>query len=320
MKTILTVLFITISTNYCAAQRKYLDVCVTCDWLWHTFDFNSVQDSSDYYFEFDSSQVNNIWQVGLPSKPIFNFGYQQPRALLTDSVNAYPINNISSFQFSLINCGSQWGVGCGGSYWGPYFDLVHRIESDQGADGGTIEVSHDNGVSWTNLISDSINAPSVMIGNIYSINDTVSSLGKPGFSGSVGWDVIQFFYQSSYPATYDTITIRFTFASDSIQTNRDGWMIGLIGVQGVFEGIKEIISSDLLSAFPNPATNSLVLLPNEKLHMNGELLIIDAFGRVVFSEQHISSNSLDISSLSEGLYFLKYSEENKTSGLKFIKR
>jgi hypothetical protein len=322
MKTLISIGLVLISINISLGQRNYLDVCVTCNNLGHYFDFNTSNDSSAIYLEYDTIQTNNLWQIGAPSKAIFNYGYLQPRALVTDSINVYPENNISSFQFSLINCSyGNWGVNCGGSFWGPYFDIIHRIETDQGMDGGTIEISHDNGLSWTNLITDSMNGPYISSGAIYTLNDTVASLGQPGYSGSVGWDLLQLqYYPGQFSNGNDTITVRFTFASDSIPTARDGWMIGFIGVQGIFEGVAELISSELFSVYPNPADQELILLPNKKLNMNGELTIFDCSGRIVLSYSSLLSATIDISTLGQGLYFLKYREDQQYSSLKFLKR
>ena len=319
MKKLLFLIYASLILNNSSGQTNFINVCQDCFNIWHGFDFNSQWDSSFFYFYFDTTQSNNIWQVGTPGKTIFNSGYFNPKALVTDTVNPYPVNNISSFQFSVINC--SWdnvGNNCGGNYWGPYFSIFHRIESDSGLDGGTIEVSHDNGVTWLNLIQDTINSPYITSGNIYTINDTVASLGKPGFSGSAGWNNIQFNYQPSMIAsTFDTITLRFVFASDSIQTNKDGWMIGLVTLEGAFEGIQEIQNNNLISISPNPVSDEL------KVHLikpdpTSRIQIVNYTGQVFYDKSDFKTQTINTHYLSNGIYLLKYFDSKYSTAKKII--
>ena len=140
------------------------------------------------------------------------------------------------------------------------------------------------------------------------MNDTVASLAKPGFSGSAGWDDIQINYQPSMTAsTFDTITFRFTFASDSIQTNKDGWMIGLVGLQGVFEGIEEIQNDNLLSISPNP-TSDEIRIHRTKVSNNQRIQILNCTGQVLYDNSNFNGETIDIRHLPNGIFLLKYSD------------
>ena len=292
MKKLIFVILAIVAAINSKGQTNYVNVCQDCDinW-WHHFDFNSEYDSSAYYFYFDTLQTNNIWQVGTPVKPIFNYGYYHPRALVTDTVNAYPIKNISSFQFSVLNC-SDGDVDddCNGGYTNTSFDIVHKIETDSGLDGGTIEVSHNNGISWVNLIQDTMNLE-YLGGDFYTLNDTVMSLAKPGFSGSAGWNNIIIDYHPSEIAM-DTITLRFTFASDAIETNKDGWMIGFISVNGIFQGIDEIQNDNIISIDPNPASDKL-LLRRTKTSPNQTIQIMNNSGQVLYNNASFFPETID---------------------------
>jgi Secretion system C-terminal sorting domain len=297
-------------------QTNYIRVCENCTNSDQYFDFNTTLDSSTYYLYFDTSQINNRWQVGNPLKSVFNSGYFNPSALVTDTINSYPINNSSSFQFSLVNCPP---LSCGPvNYWGPSFQITHRMETDYGIDGGTIEVSHDNGATWANLIQDSINLPYISIGNMYTINDTVESLGKPGFSGSIGWDFIDVFYQPSYLTTLnDTITIRFTFASDSIQTNKDGWLIGVIAVRGVFETIKEINDDNLISIYPTPTSDNLHIDKSNKSEQS-RLQVFNSTGQLIYDNFNFTEDYFNTKQLANGIYLLKYSDTINFTSKKMV--
>lgn len=319
MKKLLVVILTIVATINLKGQTNYMNVCRDNSNTWHDFDFNSPADSTFFYFYFDNTQVNNIWQVGTPNKTIFISGYHNTRALVTDTVNSYPINNISSFQFSLINCAwnntypPYWG-----NYHGPGINIVHRIETDSGIDGGTIEVSHNNGITWINLIQDTISSPSIVIGSIYTLTDTVASLGKPGFSGSAGWSNIGINYSPSwFFDTFDTITLRFTFASDSIQTNKDGWMIGLVAINGNYEGIEEIENDNLISIYPNPVQVQLSIKINQ-IRNSPTIQILNYQGQVIYDNKDFHDNFINIEHLTNGLYFLRYSDTKEFAIKKIV--
>lgn len=244
---------------------------------------------------------------------------QRDQSFVTDSINPYPTNNISSFQFSIINC-TYYNIGnnCESNYWGPFFNITHRIDTDAGIDGGTIEVSYDNGSNWKNLIEDTINFPYLNYTDFYTVNDTITSLGKPGFSGSTDWEYFSF---SGFPVetenTYDTITFRFTFASDSIQTNRDGWMIGRIYLGGEFEGVEEIQTDNLISISPNPTSNEL-RIQKTKFSEKSSVQVLNCSGQILYNNPNFIGETIDTQQLSNGLYYLKYSDQKHFTIEKFV--
>jgi hypothetical protein len=267
----------------------------------YTFNFNDLPDSSSDYLYLDTLQLNNIWQIGTPDKTIFTSGYFGPNALVTDTLNPYPINNASSFEFSFIHCFDQI---CGCCAFWISFGIAHRIESDYGLDGGTIEVSHDNGENWMNLVEDTEHF--YFSNDLYSINDTVTSLGKPGFSGSQGWDwlIIDFFAPEDMGS--DTTRIRFTFQSDDVNTNKDGWMIGGIEAYTQMESLEEY-RKDLISISPNPVDHSLHVHKQIDLGRSS-VRLLDYTGQVVFESLDFKGNLIDTSQLHDGAYILRYSD------------
>jgi hypothetical protein len=291
--------------NFCTTpvlhSQNPINVCEDCTNLLHNFDMNSPTDSTLYYFAFDTTQVNNLWVVGHPVKTAFTTGYIGPRALVTDTLDPYPVNNVSSFSFAIKNC-TWWNNGGCGSYGPCLVYIAMKMDSDTLMDGGTIEVSH-NGSPFINLLEDSL---AYYGGDLYSLNDTVVSLGKPGFSGtSANWANISVSY---WPATsgFDTITFRLTFASDGIQTNKDGWMIGLVQTDGIFEGIGKIFSPGLFSVSPNPG-DGLFSLEVKLEDKAGSVTVYSANGREVKS--FIINDSpaiLDLRDQPAGLYVLHY--------------
>lgn len=307
---LLIALFVEFSLN---AQVNYIHVCPDCNTMYHFFNFSSPTDSSWYYFLIDNSQPDNIWQTGIPQKSAFTYGYYSPKVLVTDTINPYPVNNLSSFQFSILNC--SWDVYseyCGG-YTGLAIGFIYKINTDASLDGGTIEVSH-SGSPFINIIDDPL---AYVSSNIYTSNDTVASLGKPGISGSNDeWQIINVDFQHSQePGMYDTITMRFTFASDSIQTNKDGWMFGAIHIVGMYEGINETQNHEMISVYPNPVTDELKIT-NRGRNKNPEITIIDITGHILYQDKLSNNKSIDTSHLPNGIYLLRYTDSNQNYAVK----
>ena len=73
--------------------------------IWHVINF----DTSYKYIHIDTSG-QNIWQVGIPQKTYFNSSYSPSRAIVTDTVNDYPVNNYSYFDLYIGNFNISTGV------------------------------------------------------------------------------------------------------------------------------------------------------------------------------------------------------------------
>ncbi|MFP4024147.1 MAG: T9SS type A sorting domain-containing protein [Thiohalospira sp.] len=70
--------------------------------------------------------------------------------------------------------------------------------------------------------------------------------------------------------------------------------------------------------FPNPAKNELnIKFPTFNIHQNSRYTIFDSYGRV-FSDQRLDKNSINISHLNQGIYFIRISSAEGTTTKKFI--
>ncbi len=316
MKKLSGILILSLILFGSAAQEKIFNVCVGNVPDMIAFDFNAENDSSERYFKIDTSQQNNLWQFGKVYKSMIDTTVSGPRALITDTSNTYPINNLSSVEFKVLNRAPFKGTD---AYHGFYLNIWSKIDSELNTDGGTIEVKHTNG-DWVNVIEDPL-ASVEWSENFYGLEDTVSSLGKPGLTGSpVGWSLVNLMYWTYLVQTsIDTVSFRLTFASDSVDTQQDGWLIHRIEVIGYFESMDELHQKQQLHVFPNPANDILHISINNKSQETGNLEIFDALGRSCFKDTKFKRSSLDISALEKGLYILRYSSNNGSSSKQFIK-
>lgn len=262
---------------------------------------NSVFGQWDYTIDFDSpyslnnriiidtiSNPNNIWQIGIPDKTVFDSAYSLTHAIVTDTLIHYPINDTSSFILKHIRPGEIGGnESLQLNFW-------FKMNSDSLNDYGKVEASIDNGMTWVNLMTE----------------DTTYSLQwiepKPVLTGtSNGWQQFALELRAlTFLIGYsDTLLYRFTFISDSLQTNKDGWMIDDFQLADWWEGIEEFSNSDLISVYPNPSSGGISIVNNNKATIEYQMEIIDIDGKTVLKEE-IKSSKLNLN-LPNGLYLMK---------------
>jgi len=178
-----------------------------------------------YRIKIDTSVPNNKWQIGKPTKTFFTSAYSIPNAIVTDTIHPYPTNNNSVFYL---------GTTIFGGWMGTTLDFFYKMDSDTLNDYGKIEISIDTGKTFYNLLSYSQYTVYDSVGNFIVGNGFGSPIVFTGKSHS--W--YDFNMYSNLLPSPDTIIYRFTFHSDAIQSNRDGWMIDNISYGLWWEGIQ----------------------------------------------------------------------------------
>lgn len=198
---------------------------------------SDVNAQSIWWLNFDDTQTNNeriiidttggnSWQIGSPGKSNFTAAQSAPNVIVTDTLNPYPSNDTSSF---IIKHAAD--LGWQTMYPGISIEGWYSVDSDSLNDFGFIEFSHDYGSTWYNLDS---------AGNYGCCFAGADIL--PTFTGSSnGWQYFK--YCICTPVTVnngDTIYYRFTFISDSVNTNKDGLMFDDLMFEDFMEGIEEL--------------------------------------------------------------------------------
>ncbi len=119
--------------------------------------------------------------------------------------------------------------------------------------------------------------------------------GCAGFGGSSGYGTI-----FSYDITSNTYAVIHNF--DSI--NGDSPRSVLLEINILKEGIPNINNANMISLFPNPATNLLTIHISKLTIPQSKILILDVFGRIIF-QRIITENDtkIDVSEWSSGVYF-----------------
>jgi hypothetical protein len=251
-------------------------------------------------YVYTDSNPQNIWQVGKPQKVIFDSAATYRNAIVTDTVNPYPVGNTSSFYFDYANhymsheiLGIQW---------------KQKLDMDKGTDGGLVEFSFDYGATWLNAF----NNPYVwnFFGYDPQNKDTLST-GEYAFSGTDStWKDVWLCYQLDFVASMtDSIKIRFTFKSDSVNNNREGWMIDNLQTHiTIMHPVKETAKKDYFNISPNPADNTIhvELAQATGYHIIEEMELISADGKSLQKWNKIPTRFwFDVSKYPVGQYYLK---------------
>ena len=278
----------------------------------------SFEDTSEFFrLKIDTvSNPNNIWQIGEPQKSIFTSAYSVPNAILTDTINSYPVNDTSRFVINHISSI------LGGFQYSHTAILAgkYRVNSDTINDFGVIDFSPDNGNTWIDLLTDT----EYLNQWCYEWWST-----KPTLTGnSPGWTDFYVWVAGFGPVFNiqpgDTVQYRFTFISDSIQTNKDGLMFDNLHFEDWHEGINETQNQFKTKIYPNP-TSGIVEI--QFLNENNEIFeftLFDSNGRVILTKFSTSRSSieLDLSEYNSGVYVYKYinQKDGKVSFGKILKQ
>jgi hypothetical protein len=177
------------------------------------------------------------------------------------------------------------------------------------SDYGKIEASVDNGITWVNLMTE----------------DTTYYLQwlapKPVLTGnSNGWqhfslELNMLTYELGYS---DTLLYRFTFISDGIQSNKDGWMLDDFQLVDWWEGIAAFSNNDFIDIYPNPSSGELSIVNTMNPKVGYQVEILDVRGKTVLKDK-IDSNKLRLD-LPNGLYLMKLKSNEHITMKKLVIR
>ncbi|MBC8172324.1 MAG: T9SS type A sorting domain-containing protein [Chitinophagales bacterium] len=298
-------------------KTKLLIVCtliicaLTAKSQWDLYQYFDGADTLEYstiLVELDTSSFN-IWQIGSPQKVIFDSAATFPNAIVTDTINNYPINNVSSFVCKFST--DEWTFGNGGIF---AIQWKQKLDLDKKHDGGIVEYSIDNGTTWLNVF----NTPYTY--NFYGYDeankDTLVS-GEYAFSGTDSlWKDIWLCYEFSYMIDYDTFAIRYTLKSDTLENFKEGWLIdNMMTHLTLAHTIKNDEQTEYLYVYPSP-TDGIVHIEAEKLqeyHIIESMELMNTTGEIVKRYGRSPTKFyIDISDQKNGLYYLKVNTNIKS--------
>ena len=263
------------------------------------------------------STGGNLWQIGRPQKLFFDTAHSGLNVIVTDTLNSYPPNDTSSFIYIIRNPFTQTCLTC--------MEFWHKYDMDTLADKGLIDASYDGGNSWI-IVKDTFIQH--FSSNFFWYYDYHASTGNTTphplttTGKSDGWILSAFCWQWFLPVSQDTIIanpdsllVRFTFISDSIADNKEGWMIDDIlttsGGLEICSGTKESSLDWRVTIYPNPFSTETIL-ETEEPFQNVTLTMYNSLGQKVQQLKNVSGTSvvLQRDNLPGGLYFLQLSQDN----------
>ena len=264
------------------------------------FDLNDSADRA--YFMIDTNQVNNIWQYAKVNKP--GFAQMNTIALTTDSVSDYPINDTSSFMFKIafVSYPSQMyselnSLG---------ITLHHKYETDSVNDGLILEYFNESSQMWL-PVSWSMNSHFFMLvinhdssynwdddfltGTASQFHSSRLAFGEPGVKASI-----------------DSLLLRFTFYSDSIDNHKAGWLIDYIMIEANMFSTGSVHECKLAQNSYLSYLDGNHIIVNSLLQENrqADFTLFDMMGReIIIDEVYYGLNSIDVSNLQSGYYIVK---------------
>lgn len=246
--------------------------------------------------------MGNIWQVGAVQKLGFDTAYSGTNALQTDTVNNYPVGNESA---AIVYLDSSFGSWLGNI---TSFSFWHYYDTDTLSDSCIIQMTLDSGKTWQPLPTHGNGPMFWWIDYEGSLND----YGNTNFSGDIWWSgksngwkqeafciVFPGVKGMAIPRTYG---FRFLFHTDSVETNKPGWMIDNIQFMGHFStpGIKDAPSAASLRLYPNPNRLGIFTVDYPSSYVTGSVDIFNSRGQRVQSQN--LSQTIDLSKLPPGIY------------------
>ncbi len=262
-------------------------------------------DTNTTYLNIDTI---GIWEIGQPSKTVFDSSYSGINSIVTDLDSLYPTNDTSRF-YAVFK--DEWGGVP--NYLGIYSPLEiefnHRFMTASITDYGSIEMSLDNGNTWYDILSSEHNAswgPNGLYANEHIFEGTGDTLfdSLAVFGNSNGWvyskfskDINQIIWNDHFFP--DSIIVRFSFISDSIGGN-EGWQIDNLCMSVDFiSGITENQNIEKNLFYPNPNNGEFWVREHSDF---GELRIYSLLGKEVYSK-NVTKNSV-LTNLPNGIYIV----------------
>lgn len=267
---------------------------------WTDFEANNWM-----FVEIDSTQPNNLWQIGSPHKEKFNTPIFGHYSLVTDTVNSITFSNQSSFTFKYER--PDWielidGVS---------FIFSSRIDLDS-LSGLLVELSYDKGQTWFTLWEENPHSEeySIMVAHpkFYNLPSGIEVLS---FDDTINTG---FGFERNYKCTWQdageiqSIFLKITFINEGIGNHIDGIMFDNIYVTFhhwcEFITVKENKCINSSKVVPNPIeTYGRFILPGVDLQ-RVQLIIFNSVGQKIFNNPRIEINDFNIGNLNlnEGMY------------------
>lgn len=260
---------------------------------------NFFEGTSNLKIEIDTTDTNNIWQIGEPQKTIFHTASTVPNVIVTDTVNSYSLGDTSSFIVHLKK-DTLFNAPIRAIQW------VQKLDMDTNNAWGRIDFTVDSGQTWNNIF----NNPYIY--NVFGFNynnlDTIS--GEVYFTGTdTAWQNVWVCFDISYFWQFDSVQLKYTFLTDTIGPQKEGWMLDNFYLQVATPHTLAYLEKEGadIGLYPNPTNGILNIYadPN-KNHIIEEIKVYDIKGSLVKQYGRTPRKFyIDLTDLPNGNYVIK---------------
>lgn len=264
-----------------------------------------------------SDSTQGLWQIGVPQKDFFGDAYSQPLAIMTDTIQPFASDTVSSFIVKFSNSTEDGNE----QFYSANICFYQKLQAEYGVDFAQVAISSDHGNFWSDFTNDQggyqlanggggVEYTSDFYNDWYfDGNDSLY-----GFTGEYDeyrqtcmsvcwyWPVIAGFGTDTYPP--DSIWLKFTFIAGPNSAQNAGWIVDDISIDD-FNCGSSVAEHDLtpLEVYPQPARETLNFLKPENTSNQAVLSVYNLIGQVVkqipYQEDKLS---IDIQNWSGGLY------------------
>jgi hypothetical protein len=205
---------------------------------------------------------------------------------------------------------------------GHYLGLNHTFCEDTDAQGNPVCCDNDNDSWWGGNVDDTPACKDIYFGPVNS-NTNNNTCNDLSYSNAFDSDVLDMDenYMSYARDTwmFSEGQVEVMLATLNASTNQSGrrdlWQNSTVTVN--CSGSVDIneYQSNNLHIYPNPTTGDLFISSNIKIN---NISVYNIIGKEVISDAKTNNNLLDISQLSNGVYFIKISVNNTTVTKKIV--
>lgn len=228
---------------------------------------------------------------------ISNTAYVSPYSSMTDS----PFGNYQNNSTNTITTQNPTDLT---NVIAARLSFYAKWDIETGFDYAQLQISDDNGISWTPLCGK------------YTVNGTVyQDINQPVYDGMQ----LQWIREEINLANWvgQEVMFRFRLVSDSY-INADGFYFDDFTVEAIIydpTDIEQYISDNVL-IFPNPANQKITIKSEEKIR---KIYVYDFSGKLLsYSMIHNKQFELDVMNFSNGMYFLQLEGDQKNYFKKFF--
>jgi hypothetical protein len=253
-----------------------------------------------------------IWEIGSPTKKTIRPSYSPPNCVVTDAGHPVGVNVNEYIQFDIParNEGDQTPT-----YLAISFNYQNDLSLNR--DKCNISMAFDSSDYHNLVYLDMLYDQEDFSDMWYGINDYVTFDADTAVTGtSGGWragSIEVIFYMTVEPAgdgevEVDTVHLRFTLETDSIDDNGGGFAIDNFDYRFVFWGeVDQINAGNKLHVYPNPVENTVTLSCDQFKGSMQDVMIYSVSGQtanyiqIAYFDQS-GTATLDLQHLQPGVY------------------